>query len=358
MISCSPQTSVLGSASRSSSGGAALNPAVSQYTTVAGLNTELSDSTQLFNEYRMGDSINGRSSEAAVGLRRLWRLDNGLGVTGSLQRIKPLSGAVSDDSSAVTLGVDYTAAADWKGSGQMQWQTSATSRSWLVTAALANKLDADWTALNRALYSVQSNLAEGGGEHRLVTAQSGLAYRPVQTDVWNALGRVEYKHDADSTLGVGLNRDESDWIVSTHLNVQPNRRWLMNARYAAKWATDRSSGIESHSFTQLMGGRSTWDLTDRWDVGLQGYRMWGGGAAENAVGLEVGYLAWKNLWLSLGYNFKGFGAADLAGEAYTQRGVYLRLRFKFDENLFASNSNGDNAGPVSGNTAATPNKAK
>jgi hypothetical protein len=62
--------------------------------------------------------------------------------------------------------------------------------------------------------------------------------------------------------------------------------------------------------------------------------MWGDGAAESAVGLEVGYLAWKNLWLSLGYNIKGFNAAELAAEAYTQRGLYLRMRLKFDENLF------------------------
>jgi hypothetical protein len=62
--------------------------------------------------------------------------------------------------------------------------------------------------------------------------------------------------------------------------------------------------------------------------------MWGSGAAETALGLEAGYLVWKNLWLSVGYNAKGFSAPDLASEAVTQRGAYLRLRFKFDENLF------------------------
>lgn len=315
-----------------------LNPAVSRYTTVAGINTELSDSTQLFNEYRMGDSLSGRDSEATVGLRRLWRLENGLGVTGSLQRIKPLSGVTTNDSSAVTLGVDYTAAVNWKGSSQVQWQTSAASRSWLLTAALANKLSADWTLLNRALYSVQTNLSAGGGGHDLITAQSGVSYRPVETDVWNALGRIEYKRNKDSTLGAGLNRDESSWIGSAHLNVQPSHHWLVNGRYAAKWGRDRSSGIESSSFTQLLGGRSTWDVTDRLDLGLQAYRMWGNGSAENAVGIEAGYLVWKNLWLSVGYNVKGFSAPDLASNAYTQRGAYLRLRFKFDETLFESSA--------------------
>ncbi|OYZ02018.1 MAG: hypothetical protein B7Y42_02955 [Polaromonas sp. 28-63-22] len=313
-----------------------LSPAVAKYTTVAGLNTELSDSTQLFNEYRMGDSLDGRSSEAAVGLRRLLRMANGIGLSASVQRIKPISGAVIDDSSAVTLGADYTASTNWKASGQVQWQTSVSTRSWLVSAALANKLDENWTVLNRGLYNTQTSLSGIGGERKLVTAQSGVAFRPVETNVWNALARVEYKQDADSTLGLGLNRDESAWIISSHLSVQPSRAWIMSGRYAAKWAKDRSSGIDSRSFTQLAGARSTWDVTERWDVGLQGYRLWGDGAAENAVGVEVGYLAFKNMWLAVGYNVKGFSAPDLAGEAYTRRGLYLRMRFKFDENVFGA----------------------
>ncbi|WP_332775541.1 SdrD B-like domain-containing protein [Polaromonas sp.] len=313
-----------------------LSPAVSKYTTVAGLNTELSDSTQLFNEYRMGDSINGRSSEAAIGLRKLMRLSNGIGLSASVQRIKPISGAVTDDSSAVTVGADYTAAATWKASGQLQWQTSTTSRSWLLTGALANKLDENWTLLNRGLYSVQTSVGTATGERKLITAQSGIAYRPVDSDVWNALGRIEYKRDEDSTLGPGLKRNESGLILSTHLNVQPTRSWAASARYAVKRGSDRSNGISSRSLTQLIGGRSSWDLTERWDIGVQAYRMWGNGAAETAVGVEVGYLAWKNLWLSMGYNVKGFRAPDLTGEAYTQRGLYLRMRFKFDENLFES----------------------
>ena len=317
-----------------------LNPAVSQYTTVAGISTALSDSTQLFNEYRVGDSIDGRSAEDAVGLRRLWKLDNGVGLSASVQRIKPIRGVVTDQSNAVALGASYTGSPDWKGSTQAQWQTSSTSRSWLFTAGLANKLDADWTLLNRALYSLQTNLAPGSGARKLVTLQSGAAYRPVQTDVWNALGRIEYKRDADTTLGPGLNLDQAAWIAATNVNVQPGRSWVMSGRYAARWATDRSSGITSRSFTQLIGGRSTWDLSERWDAGLQGYRMWGDGATENAVGAEVGYLVWKNLWLSVGYNVKGFDAPDLSGNAYTQRGIYMRLRFKFDENLFSGSDSG------------------
>jgi uncharacterized repeat protein (TIGR01451 family) len=323
-----------------------LNAGVSKYTTVAGINTSLSDSTQVFNEYRMGDSIDGRGSEAALGLRRLWRMDNGIGLSASLQRIKPLSGVTIEDSSAVTVGVDYTAAASWKASGQVQWQDSTTSSSWLVTGALANKLNENWTLLNRGLYSEQVNRGVSGGTREYVTAQSGVAYRPVDNNVWNALARVEYKKDADTTLGPGLSRHESGLTFATHLNVQPTRDWLTSARYAAKWGSDESNGLSSRSFTQLLGGRSTKDLNANWDVSVQAYRMWGDGAAETAVGVEVGYLAWKNTWVSVGYNFKGFRAPDLAGDAYTQRGLYMRVRFKFDESVFGSAEGTPRPAPV------------
>ena len=326
-----------------------LSSDVSQYSTVAGINTELWGNTQLFNEYRLGDSINGRTSEAAIGIRQRWRLDNGLGLTGSFQRVKPITGTPSNDSTAITVGADYTASDVWKASAQAQWQKSSTSRSWLLSAAVANKLDADFTLLNRALYTSQTSTAPGGGERRLISAQSGVAWRPVDSDTWNGLARIQFKNDRDSTLGVGLDKNESALILSTHLNFQPNPNWVMTARYAAKRAKDNSNGLSSRSFTQLIGGRSTWDISERWDFGVQAYRLWGNGQAETAYGFEVGYLAMKNLWLSLGYNAKGFRAPDLSSEAYTQRGLYVRLRYKFDESSLGfegANATSGAAAPV------------
>jgi uncharacterized repeat protein (TIGR01451 family) len=325
-----------------------LNPAIAQYSTVAGIASALPDNTQLFDEYRVEDGLDGRSSEAAVGLRRLWKLPDGIGLTASVQRISPLSGVVTDQSSAVAVGAEYSAAADWKASSQAQWQTSATSHSWLFTAGLARKLDTSWTLLERALYSQQTDLAAGSGGRELATVQSGFAYRPVDTDVWNALGEVEYKRDFDTTLGPGLNLDERAWILAANLNIQPNRGWEVSARYAAKKGTDWSDDLTDRSITQLIGARSTWDIAARWDAGVQGYTTWGDGSTQNAVGVELGYLVWKNLRLSLGYNVMGFNAPDLAGAAYTQRGVYLHLDFKFDENLL---------GPAAAESRPTPVRA-
>jgi hypothetical protein len=311
-----------------------LNPTVAQYSTVAGVSSVLPDNTQLFDEYRVGDSEDGRSAEAAVGLRHQWKLPDGIGLSASLQRIAPISGVVSDEASAVALGADYTAAHDWKASSQAQWQSSSASHTWLVTAGVAHKLDAAWTLLERAMYTQQTDIMDGGGRE-LARVQSGVAYRPVDTDVWNALAQLEYLRDYDTTLGPTLTLDEQAWILAGNLNLQPTRGWVVTARYAAEHAIDWSEGVTSASLTQLAGARSTWDVMGRWDAGLQAYRFWGNGTREYAVGPVIGYLAWTNLWVSIGYNVQGFSAPQLAGESYTQRGFYLRFNFKFDESLFA-----------------------
>jgi hypothetical protein len=58
------------------------------------------------------------------------------------------------------------------------------------------------------------------------------------------------------------------------------------------------------------------------------------GSRQYGVGVEGGRQVMRNLWLALGYNVLGYRSGDLAGDDSTRRGAYVRLRFKFDENLF------------------------
>ncbi len=319
--------------SNSLSGPYGLTPNASQYTTVFGLSTAVADHTQVFNEYRIGQGLDGHSAEDAIGLRHLWQLQPGLGISASAERIHPLSGVSSDASSALTSAVSYTGAPDWKGSARLEWRRSLQSRSWLATAAEASKLNDNWTLLTRGLYSLLDNSGAGAGSQHLAQLQSGFAYRPTDSDVWNALGLIGYKRDQDSTLPPGQQIDERAWILSTHLNVQPAATWMITARYAAKRAWDFGNGLTSIGWSQLIGGRVTHDLNRRWDIGVQGYVTDGLGQRQRALGGEVGYIVQRNLWLSVGYNVMGFDNPDLAGGAYTQSGVYLRLRYKFGGDL-------------------------
>jgi len=319
--------------SNSLSGPYGLTPNASQYDTVFGLSTAVAADTQVFNEYRIGQGIDGRSAEDALGLRHLWRLLPGLGVSATAERIHPVSGASSDAANALTGAVSYTADPDWKGTASLEWRRSQQSQSWLATAAQASKLNDSWTLLTRGLYSALDNRGAVAGSQHLAQWQTGVAYRPADSDAWNALALIGYKRDQDSTLPLGQQIDERAWILSTHLNVQFAATWTLSARYAAKRAWDFSNGLTSIGWSQLLGGRLTHDLNRRWDAGVQSYVTGGLGQRQRALGGEIGYILTQNLWLSVGYNVMGFNNPDLAGGAYTQSGVYLRLRYKFGGDL-------------------------
>jgi len=212
-----------------------------------------------------------------------------------------------------------------------------SGRLWPPGSALLWSL----TALARGLYS-QQNGSAAAGQMRLDLQQFGLAYRPVDTDVWNALARVEHKRNLNGTLGQGQNIDETADIFSAHFNVQPGRNWVIDGRYGIKRAIDYLNAIPTYYTAQIAGARAVWDLDDKWDAGLQYYIEKGasdGTARQQAYGVEVGYLLVKNSWLSVGYNVRGINDPDLAGADYTQRAFYLRVRVKFDENLFKPGNN-------------------
>ena len=92
-----------------------------------------------------------------------------------------------------------------------------------------------------------------------------------------------------------------------------------------------------------MSGRAGYDLTRRVDVGGLASIMWSGSddRLRKAFGAEVGVLVIQNTWVSLGYNVTGFSDRDfndvLATDS-TSRGLFVRLRLKFDENLFRGKS--------------------
>ena len=56
-------------------------------------------------------------------------------------------------------------------------------------------------------------------------------------------------------------------------------------------------------------------------------------ADSGALGAELAYLVGRDMQLGLGYNILGFRDDELTIDEYSRRGAYLRLRYKFDEDL-------------------------
>lgn len=314
-----------------------LNSQQRQNSTVVGISTDYMKDGNVFSEYRVRDAISGGDAEAALGLRNLWHLGDGLALSTGFERVHTLSGTGQGESTALTFGLEYTANPLWKGSTRLELRDGFSSDSILATVAAASKLNRDWTLLGRNTYSQIKNKGASTGELKQDRLQAGLAYRETDTDRLNALGRIEHRAEQDTTQqGIALKRTVE--LISIHANWQPRRPFTFGGRYAAKWTNEQSNGLKSRSNAQLLAGRVTWDFATRWDLSLNTSALLSRGtkARQYGIGLEVGYMLMENLWVSAGYNVFGYREDDLASGEYTNKGAFVRLRYKFDEDLFST----------------------
>jgi large repetitive protein len=326
------------------SGPFGLNTQQRQNSTIIGVNTDYMKDGNLFSEYRVRDAISGGDAEAAVGLRNMWTIADGVKLQTGFERVHALSGLGTSESTALTFGLEYTANPLWKGSTRLELRDGKSQDSVLSTVALASKLSRDWTFLGRNTYSLIKNKGAATGENEQNRMQLGIAYRDTDNDIWNALGRIEYRAENDTTQpDVVLKRTVE--IASLHANWQPSRPFTFSGRYAAKRVNENSNSIASRNTTQLLGGRAIWEIAPRWDASLNASTLLGRGtqAKQYGLGVELGFMVMENLWLSAGYNWFGYRDEDLAFGEYTNKGVFIRLRYKFDEDLFGKTKKASDA---------------
>jgi hypothetical protein len=318
---------------------------------VFGVDSTFMKDTQAFSEYRMRDAIAGRELQTASGIRNVWDVREGLRLSSAVEHVEVQEGETGD-ATGVAFGLDYSANPLWRGAVRLEHRISGDVEgttpdesfdTTLLQLMLARKMDRDWTLLVRN-YLLRTSYDERGDvlQDRF---QLGLAYRDTDTNRVNALARYEYKLERDDSgfaaADGGQAVDVRAHIVSTHADWHPSRPWWVTGRAAAKWQQDRfayddGTRVDSRFRGVLLSGRVVYDFTEHWDIGVLGATFRGDhGANQYAYGLEVGRLLRQNLWLSAGYNWAGFeGDRDLGGYEYTRDGWYLRLRFKFDEDLF------------------------
>ncbi|MFO1219314.1 MAG: hypothetical protein U1E89_13155 [Burkholderiaceae bacterium] len=301
--------------------------------------------TQLFSEYRLRDAVAGRDLQLASGVRHTWDIAEGWRANAAAEHLDVFSGDAAP-ATAVSFGIDWSADPLWRASTKLEYRRSGDIASTpsddrfdttLLQVMAARKLDRDWTLLGRH-YLLSTDYAARGDvlQNR---SQLGVAYRDTDRNRINALGKIEYKQERDASNASVGELSSRAWIASTHADWHPSRPWWFTGRVAAKWQNDRfENGVRDSFRAQLLSGRMVYDITERWDIGaLAAAQLGQHGARQHALGVEVGYLLAQNLWLSGGFNVTGFkGDADLSGYEYTRSGAYLRLRFKFDENLFRS----------------------
>lgn len=159
---------------------------------------------------------------------------------------------------------------------------------------------------------------------RFAAAQRRLGREPITL----------YQAEFDRSRGA-VNRDE------LYLSVNHNRfvgeQGELGARYAVRVVdTDLSVG-SFRGITHFGGLEYRHDLSERFDIGMQGSVMHDQGTSitHGSYGVSLGMTPFENGWVSLGYNFEGFHDDKFSSNGYTDKGPFIQFRLKFDQDTIS-----------------------
>jgi uncharacterized repeat protein (TIGR01451 family) len=245
---------------------------------------------------------------------------------------------VTGDYTAMYLGGAYRNA-EWSANARVERRLSDTdSKTNLLLGAQRN------LEQGRAMAAgLNYARVDGALSNSLINARLSYANRPLNGAlVW--LDRLEYVDQAQpDAAGLGTVKTRK-LINNFNANWLPNRSTQVAFQYGFKYVLDNLDGSAYSGVTDLVGLEVRKDINETLDLGLHlgSLRSLSAGSHDYQIGVSVGMKLADNAWLSIGYNHTGFSDPDFAGAQYRAQGVFLNLRFKFDEKTFNLNDRSQN----------------
>ncbi len=299
----------------------------SRQTTAIGVDTAYSSTGRAFAELRQTTTQGLSGPAAAYGLRESWEPFRGVRLSGGVEKVQVLGGPAdlgkSTDATAVTSAVDVNIADDWRANGRIERATGSAENSLLATTGLAYRISPTWTALARQVYYRTQGTAADSAVRVQSRLQLGMAWRSVEDDALLLLERTR------EPLDVGERESE---IVSAQYGRALTTSLRLSTRVAGRRSLETMAGRSNRSAAALAGGRLSYEITSKWNLGLQAQFVVGSGGKSAGTGLEVGYKLTDAFWVVAGYNWMTATDPVLQGPQFS-RGAYVRVRYLFDETV-------------------------
>ena len=211
---------------------------------------------------------------------------------------------------------------------------------WVSRNSIEYHLNQDWSILSKLDYGKTYFLEPHDTPADFMEFSSGFAYRPVDNDRLNMLGRYTYLRNIGNdyqfnpdTLYKGIETYETSHIIAMDLGYDLNKYLGMVEKVAYKNAIAGSSvSNEAILHTILLAHRFNFHVTRKWDVALEYRVLFQADAAEtlkHGALAEVDREIYDYARLGIGYNFTDF-SDDLRKIAnYSSHGPFVRLTGKF-----------------------------
>ena len=270
-----------------------------------------------------------------------WTFDFGADQTSTLRgsgalplnpAVPPASGTLGDDFFATFIGALYRTPL-WTVSSRLEHRNADSEDRWLATSGFYRE-----PLLGHA-FSLAANLLDStaktrtGSDNRAATITMSWAYRPVGSR-WIVLDRLDLKAEHSGSTGNAIvtERVVDNFNSSWQIDARTQLGLQLALRYSgATFSNDHYAGVAS-----LTGFDFRHDLTRQFDFGVHGTTLqsWNAHVGDSALGLDVGLTAIRNVWISVGYNYRGFADRDFVANRYTARGFFVTFRIKADQDTF------------------------
>ncbi len=210
-------------------------------------------------------------------------------------------------------------------SGRIEYRDSALGTRWTGVTGAAREAN-DTLSYGAAISAVTESRETGEGRDQ-IEARIGAAWRP-RGEGTLLLARFDAKAESEDNLTA-----TRKLVGNVTANRMLSDRTQASINVGLKHQQADILGQTTSGYTTLLGGEIRHDVTPRIDVGLAASVLadHGTGTAEYAVGPSVGFTPAENVWVSLGYNVFGFRDKDFEAAEYSNQGLFVKLRVKFDQ---------------------------
>ena len=214
-----------------------------------------------------------------------------------------------------------------QGSTRFEMRKSALGKRYTGVLSAAREVTEDLSFAGVA--RLQVNDLKTNSDQRDIDTRFGVAWRPRDDDSLIIFNRFDISHK--KVVG-----ELNSWkaVNNLALNVTPMERWRLSIHHGFKYSELEADGAGYSGVTQLFGGETRFDVTERFDIGFRGSVLHSHNArtTQYSYGPSLGVSPADNVWLTFGWNFSGFSDVDFSAAEYTQRGPFIALRIKFDQN--------------------------
>lgn len=264
---------------------------------------------------------------ASVGLRSRRVFARSVGVMDEFIQVAPDAAVspleINEDFTAAYAGLSYRddiMVASMRG----ETRQAVSEDSYIVTASIARELSERLSMAGSSRITLRD--PQTGASSKQVDVRMGVAWRP------NGKGLIILNRTDFGMQSGGGQPSRTKWVNNLTSNIMLRENLEMSFNHGIKYVSEDFSFGRETALINLVGAETRFDVSPYIDLGLTGSVLFDdAGSQRYSYGPSLGFAPADNIWMTLGYNFAGFEDADFAAAEQSRKGLYLKLRMKFDE---------------------------